>query len=376
MLGVVQAPPDDSDAGLYADMVRVDDAHRTADLIEAVEVLKKRHGEPFRIIGILEAMQVQLAETRAHFGVEGTDVHTATLFREKAAMKDALRAAGLPVARHKLLASLADAHAFANEVGFPMILKPPAGLGARSTFRVKSLEGLLGSLSEMGVSPTQPMLAEEMLRGNEHSFETITVGGVVRASSFARYYPGCLEVLENPWIQWACILPREVDSPLHARARVMGEEAIRALGLRDGMTHMEWFERDDGTLAIGEIAQRPPGPQLCQMTGLVHDVDIYFAWARAVVDSAFDAPWERKYAAGTVFVRGTGHGRVAAITGVRETHAAIAGHMIEAKLPTIGTMKSDSYEGEGYVVVRHERTAKVVEMLGTVMRTLKIHYEG
>lgn len=376
LLGVVQAPPAEEEAGLYADIVRVEDAHRTADLIEAVEVLRKRHGQPFRIVGILEAMQVQLAETRAHFGVEGTDAPTATLFREKAAMKDALRAAGLPVARHKLLGSPADAHAFANEVGFPMILKPPAGLGARSTFRVKSLEGLLGTLSEMGVSPAQPMLAEEMLRGTEHSFETITVGGVPRAWSFARYVPGCLEVLENPWIQWACVLPREIETPLHERARAMGAAAIEALGLRDGMTHMEWFEREDGSLAIGEIAQRPPGPQLCQMTGLVHDVDIYFAWARAVVDSAFDDPWERKYAAGTVFVRGTGRGRVAAVTGVRETHAAIAHHLVEAKLPTIGAMKSDSYEGEGYVVVRHERTAKVVEMLGTVMRTLRIHYEG
>jgi hypothetical protein len=156
----------------------------------------------------------------------------------------------------------------------------------------------------------------------------------------------------------------------------MGEQAIRALGLRDGMTHMEWFEREDGSLAIGEIAQRPPGPQLCQMTGLVHDADVYFAWARAVVDSAFDVPWERKHAAGTLFVRGIGHGRVAAITGVRRTHAAIARHLVEARLPTIGEMKSESYEGDGYVVVRAERTAKVVEMLGIVMRTLKIHYEG
>lgn len=376
LLGVVQAPPGPDDAALYADIVRVDDAHRTADLVAAVDLLRRRHGEPFRIIGILEAMQVQLAETRAHFGVEGTDVPTATLFREKAEMKDALRAAGLPVARHKLLRSLHDAHAFAADVGFPMVLKPPAGLGARSTVRVKSLEGLIGTLSEMQVSPSRPMLAEEMLRGIEHSFETITVGGVPRAWSFATYVPGCLEVLENPWIQWVCMLPREIDTPLFERARAMGEAAINALGLRDGMTHMEWFERDDGSLAIGEIAQRPPGPQLCQMTGLVHDVDIYFAWARAVVDSAFDAPWQRKYAAGTVFVRGEGSGRVAAVTGVRETHAAIARHLIEAKLPNIGEMKSDSYEGEGYVVVRHERTAKVVEMLGTVMRTLKIHYEG
>src|ERR1043165_9618062 len=68
LLGIVQSPPEADEAGLYADMVRVEDAHRTEDLIAAVEVLRKRHGEPFRIIGILEAMQVQLAETRAHFG--------------------------------------------------------------------------------------------------------------------------------------------------------------------------------------------------------------------------------------------------------------------------------------------------------------------
>jgi D-alanine-D-alanine ligase-like ATP-grasp enzyme len=374
LLGVVQAAPQGGDAGIYADMVHVGDAHRTEDLVAAVEVLRARHGEPFRIVGLLEAMMVQLAETRAHFGVPGTDVKTTTLFREKAQMKDALRAAGLPVARHKLLHSAEDARAFAAEVGFPMILKPPAGLGARSTFRVATPEGLVGALAEMRVSTERPMLAEEMLRGKEHSFETITVDGEPRACSFGSYLPGCLEVLENPWIQWTCMLPREIDTPVFERARQMGFEAIRVLGLRDGMTHMEWFEREDGSLAIGEIAQRPPGPQLCQMTGLVHDVDIYRAWARAVVDGAFDAPWERRHAAATLFVRGMGRGRVAAVTGVRESHDAVGSWLVEAKLPTLGAPKGESYEGDGYVVVRHESTDKVHEMVATLMKTLKVHY--
>ena len=95
-------------------------------------------------------------------------------------MKDALRAAGLPVARHKLITSEADARAFAAQVGFPMVLKPPAGMGAKATFRVSSAEELLHAVSGMRVGPSSPVLAEEMLRGSEHSFETITIGGVPR----------------------------------------------------------------------------------------------------------------------------------------------------------------------------------------------------
>ena len=68
----------------------------------------------------------------------------------------------------------------------------------------------------------------------------------------------------------------------------VGMRAISALGLKDGFTHMEWFKRPDGSIAIGEIAQRPPGANITQMIGLAHGIDPYLAWARAVVDGAFE----------------------------------------------------------------------------------------
>jgi hypothetical protein len=164
-------------------------------------------------------------------------------------------------------------------------------MGAKATFRVASMEQFLRAIVGMRVSPSSPVLAEEMLRGREHSMETITIGGKAVTSSMSDYLPSCLEVVENAWIQWACILPRENDSPVHAAARKMGFSAISALGLDSGMTHMEWFEKPDGTLAIGEIAQRPPGANITRMTGLAHDFDPYVAWARATVDDAFDGPF-------------------------------------------------------------------------------------
>jgi biotin carboxylase len=373
LLGVVHTPPEED---LYDDVVRVTEPENVDHVSRAVEALRQRHGGLHRIVGVLEAMMVELALIRERFGVPGTNVRTAELFREKARMKDALRAAGLPVARHRLLASGHDAAAFAEEVGFPIVVKPPAGMGAKATFRVSTREELGDAVRSMNARPGSPILAEEMLRGNEHSFETITVGGEPRVWSVSDYLPGCLEVLENPWIQWAVVLPREIDAARYARAREAGFAAIRALGLEDGMTHMEWFERADGTLAIGEIAARPPGPQLCQMTGLAHGVDIYRAWARAVVDGELDAPWARKYAAGCAYIRGTGRGRVASIRGVRETHEAIHKWMVEAKLPSIGAPKSDSYEGDGYVVVRHPETEGVKALVKTIIETLRIRYTG
>jgi biotin carboxylase len=372
LLGVVHTPPSGDDAGIFDDHVRVTEPLNLDHLITGVEELRTRHGEPFRVLGVLEAMMVQLAQLRERFGVKGTPVKTAELFREKAMMKDALRGAGIPVARHRLLREEGDARAFAAEVSFPIVVKPPAGMGAKATFRVNDLEALLAIVRETGSNG--PVLAEELLRGREHSFETITIGGAPRVWSFGQYYPGPLEVLENPWIQWACVLPREIETPLYAKAREIGFAAIRALGLEDGMTHMEWYEKADGSIAVGEIAARPPGPQLCQMTGLVNDVDVYRAWARAVVDGELDAPWERKYAAGTAFIRGVGRGRVAAVTGIRQTHAAIAPYLVEAKLPTIGAPKGDGYEGDGYVVVRAEATAKVHELIKTIIETIRVHY--
>ncbi len=377
LLGVVHTPPTEGDdARVYADVVRVTEPLSARDTIDGVEVLRRRHGPIHRIVSILEPLMVPIAQAREHFGVPGTRPATADLFRDKSRMKAALRQAGLGVANSKLVTAEHDARAFADEVGFPMVLKPPAGMGAKSTFRVSNLENLLRAIAGMGASAERPVLAEEMLRGQELSFETLTIAGQPRAYSISQYLPGCLEVLENPWIQWVCFMPRDVSGPEYDGARAMGFAAIEALGLDSGVTHMEWFRRDDGRLAIGEIAQRPPGANITRMIGLAHDVDAYRGWARAVVDGEVDAPWIRKHAVGCAFLRGMGHGRVAAVTGVNEANEAVGKWIVESKLPTLGAPKSDSYEGDGYVIARGESDDEVKRALKTVIETVKVHYAG
>jgi len=378
LLGLVHTPPEQGsrDARLFDDVVRVTDPLSGQDILDGVEVLRRRHGEIHRIVGILEPLMEQMGQARERFGVKGTSSHTAGLFRDKAAMKDALRAAGLPVARHALVTSEAEGRAFVEKVGLPIVLKPPAGMGAKATFRVTSIEALGRALAGMRVSPQSPMLAEEFLQGREFSFETVTTGGKPRVHSISRYLPGCLEVVENPWIQWVCMLPRELDEPVFEKARKVGYAAIEALGLDDGMTHMEWFERKDGSLAIGEIAQRPPGANITLMTGVAHGIDPYRAWARAVVDGELDAPWERKLAVGCAFLRGMGQGHITSVRGLHEIHEAVGSMVVEAKLPQVGAAKADGYEGDGYVILRHEKTEVLERALKLVIETVGVSYTG
>jgi hypothetical protein len=374
LVGLMQEPPRGPDLGLFAEVIRLKDGLDARQITEGAAYARAKYGGLHRILGILEPLQVQLAEARRALGVPGTRPETAALFRDKAEMKDELRRHGLPCARHRRVATAEDAAAFARDVGLPIVLKPTAGMACKSTWRVRAPDELRSALAAMGPSPDHPVLAEEFLSGREYSYDTVTVGGQVRFESFSRYFPGPLEVMETPWIQWVCVVPRHVDTDEFSGARELGRRAIAALGLDTGFTHMEWFRRGDGSLAIGEIAARPPGAHLVRMNSLAHDTDLYRAWARAEIDGAFDGPFERRFAVGCAFLRGAGQGRVRHVSGVDRAQAQVGHLVVEARLPTVGAPKSDSYEGDGHVIVRHPDTEVVKAALTTVIETIQVHY--
>jgi formate-dependent phosphoribosylglycinamide formyltransferase (GAR transformylase) len=374
LTGIVHEPPAGPDARLYHDVVRVADPLDPRQLLMGAQELRRRHGPIHHLTGILEPLQVPIAAIREELGIAGMDARTAELFRDKARMKDALRAAGLPCARHALAAALSDAELFVRDVGFPVVLKPPAGMACKATWRIDDAEALRQAMAAMAPTERQPVLVEEFLRGREHSFETITVGGDVKLWSISQYEPSCLDVMQNPWIQWTVTLPRDVSGPELADARALGLAAVRALGLRTGFTHMEWFRREDGSLAIGEIAARPPGAQFVRLTGLAHDADLYRAWARAIVDEAFDGPWERRWSTGCAYLRGMGRGRVVAVDGLDRAQQKVGAMVVEAKMPTFGAPKSDSYEGDGYAIVRDRETDAVRAALRTIIETVRVRY--
>jgi hypothetical protein len=217
-----------------------------------------------------------------------------------------------------------------------------------------------------------PVLAEEFMTGEEHSFDSVVLGGRVVWHSVNDYYPSPIEVLRHPWIQWCVVSPREVDAPRYQPIRDVAPRALEALGLRDGVSHLEWFLHPDGRVAISEVGARPPGAQFATILSFAHDFDFYRAWARLMVHDRFEAP-PRRYAVGAAYLRGQGRGeRVAAVHGLAEAQREIGELVVEAKLPKEGQMPSGTYEGEGYVILRHPETEVVLRALKRLVERIYV----
>lgn len=349
---------------------QVGDCLDPRQLAAAVQAIGARLGRIDRLIGTLEELQVPLAEVREHFGVVGLPLEAARSFRDKSRMKDVLRAAGVPCARHQLCKDAAECRAVASAIGFPLVVKPPAGAGARNTFRVENASQLEEWLAVAPPRAGAEVLIEEFVVGREHSFDSVTIGGRTIWSSISRYDPTPLEVLRNPWIQWCVILPRDVSGPEFAAIHTMGPRALEALGMTTGITHMEWFQRADGTIAISEVAARPPGAQFTTLISYAHDLDLYRAWARIVVHDAFEPP-PRHYAVGAAYLRGQGRGRIAAVHGL-DAAREVAPLVVEARLPVPGQPQGGSYEGDGYVIVRHPDTVVVEQALRHIIDVVRV----
>jgi biotin carboxylase len=354
--------------------LRVDDSLDPRKLVAAVQALAGRIGPIDRLIGTLEELQVPLAEVRAHFQIPGLSVGAAHNFRDKSRMKDVLGEAGLPCARHRLCGTPAECRAFAERSGFPLVVKPPAGAGARNTFRVEDARQLEEWLAVSPPQPDRAALLEEFIIGQEHSFDSVTIGGSTVWSSISRYDPTPLEVLRNPWIQWCVVLPRDVSGPEFRPIHEAGPRALSALGMETGITHMEWFRRREGSIAISEVAARPPGAQFTTLISYAHDLDLYRAWARVVVHDAFE-PAPRRYAVGAAYLRGQGpqdgKGRVKAVHGLDEARD-LAPLVVESRLPRPGQPAGGTYEGDGYVIVRHPETAVVEKALSRIISVIRV----
>jgi hypothetical protein len=122
------------------------------------------------------------------------------------------------------------------------------------------------------------------------------------------------------------------------------------------------------------VAARPPSAPIVALMSHAHGADIYRAWANAVVHGLF-APIPRTHAAGCAFLRGRGDGtRVAAVHGLDEIRRLLGPLIVEERLPAPGQARAASYEGDGWLIVKHAETAKVEQALAQIHATVRVDY--
>ena len=329
-----------------------------------------------RLEATIEAHTLPAAQVREACTIPGTSVRTAWLCRDKPSMKQALRAAGVPTAASAGASSAAEVVAFAEQVGYPVILKPRSGAGALDTMRADDAASLEHALGVFGGQGVESIAVEEFIEGHEGFYDTITINGEVAVDFASHYYPNVLEAMRTRWISPEFISTNRIDSaPEYGELREMGQRVIAALGIGTSATHMEWFFGPKG-LKFSEIGCRPPGVGAWDLYSAGNDMDVYRAWADAITRGGVHSAPSRRFATGIVALRPSQDGTISGYGGVDELQRQLGEWVIDAHLPSPGTATQGveaGYMANAYVRMRHPDYDTLRGMLDAVGRTLRVY---
>jgi len=239
---------------------------------EAVTDAGRRH----RVDGVLtvsadRAVPV-VAAVAEDLGLPGIGRATAHLMTHKLAMRSALAEAGIPQPRFAPLHSDTDTEHALDRVTLPAVLKPVDSGGQRAVFRIESLEDLRANLGEaLEESPTGDAIVESFVDG-------IELNGIVIARGSEPSLLTLSDRLRPPGIGfgvgWIHVFPPSIPDEQRERAERLAEDAVVALGLRDGIAFPQLIASPDGDVVVVEVAARIPGGQMADLVRHAVGVDL------------------------------------------------------------------------------------------------------
>ncbi|TMM32819.1 MAG: ATPase [Actinobacteria bacterium] len=329
-----------------------------------------------RLEATIEAHTLAAAQVRENCTIPGTSVRTAWLCRDKPSMKEALRAAGVPTAASTAAHTAAEVRAFADAIGYPLILKPRTGAGALDTTRVDNPGELDAALGRFGGQGIESIAVEEFVEGHEGFYDTVSIDGQPSLDFVSHYFPNVLDAMRTRWISPQFIATNRVDSAAdYGQLRELGAQVNAALGIGTSATHMEWFFGPKG-LKFSEIGCRPPGVGAWDLYSAGNDLDVYREWANAIVHHHIGARPSRRFAAGIVALRPERDGRITGYSGVDDIQARSGEWVIDAHLPEPGTPTQPveaGYMANAYVRMRHPDYDTLRGLLDDVGRTVHVY---
>ncbi len=198
---------------------------------------------------------LRLAQSLKDAGVTivGTSPEAIHLAEERGAFGEVLAAEGLPAPKHGMARSFTEAKSIADEIGYPVLVRPSYVLGGRGmeiVYDEGALSGYIARATE--VSPAHPVLVDRFL---DDAVE-IDVDALYDGTDL--YLGGVMEHIEEAGIHSgdsACALPPiTLGAEVVDRIRVSTEAIARGVGVR-GLLNIQFALAGD-TLYVLEANPR------------------------------------------------------------------------------------------------------------------------
>ncbi len=240
-----------------------------------VEGLDLKH-TPTHVIAGTESGVFPAAVLRRIYNARRSSQTLLTRCTDKTEMKRYLSKYEIPMAGFISHRSSLTAEELANSLGLPVVVKDRKNSGGRNVVIAKTLEELRPLLAPK-------RLYEQFLDAVEGSIESFTENGKIIFSSITEYHT----------TKVANIVPAGYQPDEIERIQSLNFKVIKALNIKWGLTHLEYYRTPNGLL-FGEVALRPPGGYIMELIKGAYDFDPWDVFVRVElgisVDSLPDKP--------------------------------------------------------------------------------------
>ncbi|MCT9089955.1 ATP-grasp domain-containing protein [Streptomyces sp. ASQP_92] len=260
-----------------ADLIVVPDSNSAEDVLAGLAREGLAPADFAAIHTMREFALVTAALLAAHGDTRGLPVDTAVALRDKYVQKRLVRDAGLPTAACHVVDRLDDL--LGDTPPLPFVVKPLAGAGTYNTHAVRT-RAQLEALTAEGEGLQGPWLVEEFIDGRELHIDGIVREGDLTFLAVSRYLNNVIDIKTGGLVGSVTLHPR-TEAACYQQARSLTRDALAALRLRDGVFHLEAFQRD-GELVFSECAGRIGGGVVQDTLIHAFGTDLLAEWARTI----------------------------------------------------------------------------------------------
>ncbi|WP_121843077.1 ATP-grasp domain-containing protein, partial [Streptomyces sp. S5] len=302
-------------------------------------------------------------------GLSSTSVEVMRACRNKATARTLFARHGVPSAASMRARNLLEAGLATMTFGLPSVIKPAAFAGSVGVIRVDAPEELpaafaFASAGASRSSDDTGVLVEEYLDGPEVSVECVTFRGLTTAVAVTRKHLGPAPY----FVETGHTI--DAADPLLAQVAPAAAAAVKALGITDGVQHVE-MRLVDGRPRLIEVNARLGGDMIGQLVHLATGIDLPRAAADLACGQAPDLTPTRSAAAGIRMLYPDASGILAARHG-DQTFAARTPWLQRVQLtreigdPILLPPDGDVFTARaGFFIVTGRTTAEVTDRLDT-----------
>jgi hypothetical protein len=218
-------------------------------------------------------------------GIDGVRPKDLNRFKKKSVMKKIFKESGLSVARGERIRDFNHGLRLADDLGYPVILKPDEGVGAGGIHKVLDDIQLRHLLSEI----KGDYMMEEFIDAKIVTYDGLVDGnGRILFENSLIYGDGVLEYVlgKDTFFYVSRHIPNKLSQ--------IGRQLTKTFDIRRKFFHFEFFVVGDDYMPI-EINCRPPGGPILDMMNYSVDDDLYAAYARMIAQGKATVTAEKKY---------------------------------------------------------------------------------